>query len=64
MDVSFDSDIGTELYIKLIARKAIPCALSTREIEEESKNDKVISDLRKALRNDDWTAQVMAIGED
>ncbi|XP_033099993.1 uncharacterized protein LOC117103529 [Anneissia japonica] len=43
-----DSD-DTEMYIRLVASNATPCALSSREVEEASKDDPELSKVRDSV---------------
>lgn len=44
----------TESFVRFVAREATPTALSTREIEEASKDDQELSDVRDCLNAKYW----------
>ena len=44
----------TEEFVRLVAQEATPKAMSTREVEEASKNDAELNEVRDCLNGGSW----------
>ena len=44
-----------EDFVRLVAAESIPCAMSPREVEQESEKDPELNSVRKYIQSGDWT---------